>query len=68
VLGHLRGGPKTPTELANLESKHVSHVSRALKELSDWGVVEPLRRESRERYYKMTTRGYQIYASLSKIT
>ena len=67
LLGHLREGPKTPTELASLESKHVSHVSRALKELSAMGVVESMPGQSRERYYRMTKEGYLIFASIARM-
>jgi predicted transcriptional regulator len=67
LLKHLWEGPKTPTELASLESKHVSHVSRALKELSALGVVEQMHGESRERYYRMTERGYLIFANIARM-
>jgi len=67
ILRHLWAGPKTPTELASLESKHVSHVSRALRELSVRGVVEPMVGPSRERYYRMTTTGYIVLATILRI-
>jgi len=57
----------TPTELASLENKHVSHVSRALREMRDYGIVEPVRGRSRERYYQITTPGYLAYAALSRV-
>src|SRR2546426_6358539 len=67
LLEHLAGRPRTPTELASLENKHVSHVSRALSELRVRGLVEPLNSESRERYYKVTLQGYAIYLIVSRI-
>lgn len=66
LLGQLTTGPKTPTELAVIEDKHVSHVSRALAELRMRGLVEPLNRESRERYYRVTNQGYAVYLIISR--
>jgi len=66
LLGHLVLGPKTPTELASIENKHVSHVSRALAELKERGLVEQLSTESRERYYRATTQGMGVYTSMIK--
>ncbi len=67
LLAHLTEGPRTPTELALLEKKHVSHVSRALRELKLKGVVEPMHGQSRETYYKLTKQGYLASAALSKL-
>lgn len=61
MLELLITGPKTPTELASIESKHVSHVSRALGELRDRGLVEQLHSRSRERYYRATGQGLSVY-------
>jgi DNA-binding MarR family transcriptional regulator len=55
--------PCTPTELAYIEGKHVSHVSRALSEMRKKGLVEPLPTTTRERYYRVTSQGYAIYAT-----
>ena len=60
VLLHLSMGPKTTTELAVLEGKHVSHVSRALAELRAEGLVEPFWTTSRSRYYRATDRGMTL--------
>jgi DNA-binding transcriptional ArsR family regulator len=67
ILERLASGPMTPTELASLEKKHVSHVSRALREMTDHGIVEPMSGHSRERYYQLTTPGYLAYAALSRV-
>ena len=67
LLEELARRPRTPTELASIENKHVSHVSRALAELRVRGLVEPLSRESRERYYRVTNQGYAIYLIVSRI-
>ena len=60
VLIDLSKGPMTTTELASVEGKHVSHVSRALAELRAEGLVEPVRSSSRERYYRATDRGLSL--------
>jgi len=60
VLLDLSKGPMTPTELASIERKHVSHVSRALAELRAEGLVEPVWTSSRERYYRATNRGLSL--------
>jgi DNA-binding transcriptional ArsR family regulator len=67
LLELLSKGPKTPTELASLEKKHVSHVSRALMELRAQGLVESTSTQSRERYYRTTIQGMAIYYQLARI-
>jgi predicted transcriptional regulator len=67
LLEQLITGPKTPTELAVIEGKHVSHVSRALAELKERGLVEQLSSASRERYYRATSQGMTIYTQIIKI-
>ncbi len=64
ILNHLTTHPSTPSQLAEMDSKHVSHVSRALSELKRRGLVEPVQSGSRERYYRATNYGYAIYATL----
>ncbi len=61
LLEILSKGPKTPTELALIEKKHVSHVSRALAELRGQGLIEAIYSNSRERYYRATPQGMAIY-------
>ncbi len=68
LLEHLAGRPRTPTELASLENKHVSHVSRALAELKARGLVESRFSESRKRYYQTTEAGMAIYAFMIRLT
>jgi DNA-binding MarR family transcriptional regulator len=67
LLGDLTKAPLTPTELASLENKHISHVSRALAELRAQGLIEPIPNQSRERRYRATMQGLTIYASLLKM-
>lgn len=64
LLERLASQPHTPTELAAMESKHISHVSRALTELRDYGLVSISSSGSREHYYKITMQGYAIYAAI----
>lgn len=52
--------PKTPTELAALEKKHLSEVSRTLRSLRNSGYVEYTETESRRRYYRVTAEGYAM--------
>lgn len=65
LLQRLASSPHTPTELASIESKHISHVSRALIELKDWGLVCTTESGSREHYYKITSQGYAIAAAIA---
>ena len=66
LLEELVSGPKTPTELASTQGKHVSHVSRALAELRERGLVEQMSSASRERYYRATSQGMTIYTAMIK--
>ena len=57
--------PRTPTELALLENKHLSDISRGLGTLRREGLVEYRDSGSRERYYNATVEGYiLLYASI----
>jgi predicted transcriptional regulator len=67
VLADVAKEPRTPSELASIENKHVSHVSRALAELLKEGLVEYVPSGSRERYYRATDRGYLIVAGFTII-
>ena len=68
LLERLASRPHTPTELANMESKHISHVSRALTELREWGLVYATESDSREHYYRITSQGYAIAVTISMRT
>ncbi len=65
LLQRLASKPHTPTELATIESKHISHVSRALIELKGLGLVSATESGSREHYYRITSQGYAIAAVIS---
>ncbi|MGD0396946.1 MAG: winged helix DNA-binding protein [Nitrososphaerales archaeon] len=66
VLEDVLRGPKTTSELASIENKHMSHVSRALAELCAQGLVEPISRESRRKYYQATDLGFLMAATFAK--
>ncbi len=65
LLGYLATQPRTPTELASLESKQLSAISRWLGELRKMGYVEATPTSSRERYYKVTNVGYAYYTVMT---
>lgn len=65
LLYHLVLRPRTPTELASLENKHLSDISRGLRRLRRDGLVEYEKSKARERYYRPTQEGYVLlYASM----
>ena len=66
VLEDVVRTPRTPSELASIENKHVSHVSRALAELRMQGLVEPIPTSSRQRYYRATDLGFLMAATFTK--
>ncbi len=68
LLIDLFSGPRTPTELATMENKHLSQVSRALGDLRKDGLVEVTPSGSRERYYKPTPVGYSMISEILRLT
>ena len=59
--------PKIPTELASISGLHLSHVSRALRELSNKGVVECLTPKAKVgKLYKRTKFGDELVSYLIK--
>ncbi len=68
LLIDLFNGPRTPTELASIERKHLSQVSRALSELRKHGLVEVTPSGSRERYYRPTPDGYYMINEILRLT
>jgi len=67
LLMNLLTGPKSPSQLASIEKRHVSHVSRALAEMKARGIVESMPRASRETFYRLTAEGYIVYSILSRV-
>jgi len=68
LLIDLFNGPRTPTELATIEKKHLSQISRTLRELRNHGLVEVTTTGSRERYYKPTPSGYSVINEMLRLT
>jgi predicted transcriptional regulator len=66
VLAVLSGATRTPTEIAKMENKHISHVCRTIRELEAQGLVEVAWSESRERHYRTTRSGYALVLTLSQ--
>ena len=71
VLEDILRGPKTTSELASIENKHVSHVSRAIAELQACGPVKPVSsgtgREERQKPYQATDLGFLMAATFMKL-
>jgi DNA-binding transcriptional regulator GbsR (MarR family) len=65
VLELLSTKPVTPTEVAKIENKHVSHICRTLRELEGVGLVEMVSYGSRQKFYRATQSGYELYLNLS---
>ena len=64
----LASGPKTPASIAKSSKEHLSHVSRALKELADKGLVECLTPKMRKnRIYRITEKGKGVLKVLEEI-
>jgi len=65
VLIKLQESPKTPTQLSKILNIKISHISRALKELSDLGLIKSLTPELRKsKMYAITPLGKQIINQL----
>lgn len=68
TLVSLASGPKTPSIIAGSTGEHLSHISRALRELSDKGLAECMTPEqSKNRIYRITKKGQEIITELQKI-
>ena len=65
VLELLSNKPVTPTEVAHIENKHVSHICRTLRELEGVGLVEIVSSGSRQKLYRATPSGYELYLSIT---
>ncbi|HME18776.1 MAG TPA: helix-turn-helix domain-containing protein [Nitrososphaerales archaeon] len=65
VLELLSTKPVTPTEVAKIENKHVSHICRTLRELEGVGLVEIVSSGSRQKLYRATQSGYELYLSIT---
>lgn len=67
VLFALRGCPKTPSRIADETGEHLSHISRALREMKEKGLVECMTPgRSKNRIYQITEKGVIVLEELSK--
>lgn len=66
VLGRLADGPATPSQIADHADIGIAHVSRALKDLREHGLVELLVPEDRKkgRVYGITSDGTAIWSQI----
>lgn len=60
VVTTLRDGPRQPSQIADGSDVARSHVSRALSELADEGVVREHSSDSRSKLYSLTDRGVRV--------
>lgn len=71
TLNALKGGPKTPTNIARqtIGADRLAHVSRALQELKDEGLVELLVPEetNKGRIYGITDDGEDVLAMANTV-
>lgn len=63
VLSHLAEGPATPSAIASKSELSIAHISRALGELRERGLVDLLVSEERKkgRVYGITEEGADIW-------
>lgn len=65
VLGAVLANPKSPAQIAKDTSLHLPHVSRALGQLVEAGLVSPLSPNGRGRLYAVTPLGQSVYDELA---
>lgn len=67
-LESLASGPKMPNAIAKASEVHISHVSRALRELTKKGLVECLTPATpKNRIYGITSRGKELLKRLGEM-
>jgi DNA-binding HxlR family transcriptional regulator len=66
IVVALREGPTTPSEIADRNDVHISHVSRGLRELRDDEIVRAHSSKSRTKLYTLTEYGQQVATLLEK--
>jgi DNA-binding PadR family transcriptional regulator len=67
-LESLALGPKTPASIARLSKEHLPHVSRALRELTEKGLVECLTPNMpKNRIYGITGKGKEVLEKLKQM-
>lgn len=64
----IESGPKTPSAIAKSSGEHLPHVSRALRELTEKGLVECMTPNlKKNRIYKITEKGKEILQKLREM-
>lgn len=65
IIKQLKEGNKTATEISKATKMYKSHVSRALKDLMDEGLIECLNPNDREyKFYKLTRKCKNLFKEL----
>lgn len=64
VVRTLSKGPTTPSDISDVHTVSLSHVSRALSELRDRNVVESYGEQSRTKLYDLTEYGDKVVEEL----
>ena len=68
ALEALEKGPRTPSSIAQSTGEYLTHVSRALKEMVDHGLVECMTPEqSKNRIYQISDIGREVLVHLRKM-
>jgi len=67
VLETLANQPSTPTQIAEQHDVAVSHVSRALSELSERDVVQSHSSGSRTKLFSLTSRGERVVGVVDEL-
>jgi DNA-binding HxlR family transcriptional regulator len=68
ILGQLSGGPAMPSQIAEETGQNIAHVSRALRELREKGIVELLVSEDQKkgRVYGITDKGETVWETIDR--
>lgn len=67
-LEALEKGPRTPSSISKTSGENLSHISRALSELTEKGLAECMTPgQSKNRIYQITENGKQVLRELHKI-
>jgi len=67
VLETLTNQPSTPTQIAEQHDVALSHVSRALSELSERDVVQSHSSGSRTKLFSLTSRGERVVGVVDEL-
>lgn len=67
VLETLADQPSTPTQIAEQHDVAVSHVSRALSELSDRDIVQSHSSGSRTKLFSLTSHGEEVASLVNEL-